>query len=121
VPAYLTFVLPPITLVFLKASFFILYLELFSSLRWARISSLLGLCAIFIIHTSLAAYSFAIASPQHWAWAPKSGPIALPAAVLGAIVDWCILLIPVIAILRLEAISRRRKIGAMLIFLTGGL
>lgn len=121
IPVYLIFVVPPIAMAFLKASFFLLYLQLFSALRWARICSRIGLCAVFIIHTGFGAYSFAVASPYTWKWAPRSGPIGVPVAVTGAIVDWYILTIPVIAISRLEAISRRRKIGAMLIFLTGGL
>lgn len=121
VPAYLIFVVPPIAMAFLKASFFLLYLKLFSSLRWARICSRLGLCAVGIIHTSFGIYAFVVASPYHWRWAPKSGTVGVPMAITGAIVDWYILIIPVIAISRLDGISRRRKIGAMLIFLTGAL
>lgn len=121
VPFYLLFVLPPIALVFLKASFFILYLQFFGVLRWVRLCCYAGVGLIAIIHTTIGIYSFVIASPWRSDWAHRAEGIAMAASILGFFVDITILVIPVIAIERLQLLSVKRKVAAVLIFTAGGL
>lgn len=121
ITSYLPFVLPPWTLHFLKATFFILYLYIFGSLRWIRITCWIGLICITIIHSTIGIYSFAIASPyQTDTWKDKVMGVAVSGSIPGLIVDIVLLVIPIVAIAPLQ-LSAARKIGALLIFIAGGL
>jgi hypothetical protein len=103
----------------LKASFFILYLHLFDSLLWARVCSWIGLCVISIIHITIAAYSLAIASPYNSNWKDKALNTGVSSAILGLVVDIVILVIPIIAVGRLQKLSVKKKLAALAVFITG--
>lgn len=79
------------------------------------------LCSITSIHTALGIYSFMIASPYRSDWALKAEWIGFITAILGLAVDIVILVIPIIAISKLELLSTKKKCGALAVFLTGGL
>jgi hypothetical protein len=115
---YIEFVLPPIALVCLKATFFIFYLYLFGTLIWARIICGIMLGAIATAHTVIAIYSFAVASPYRSDWWAKAEKVMLPVSVISLMVDVVILAIPILAISKLN-LTTRKKIGAGAVFLTG--
>jgi hypothetical protein len=122
-PAYLLVVLLAPVFLFLKSTFFILYLTLFAQLRWARICSWIGLIATTLSYTVFTIHSFALATPrkgQTWVSASQYKPLNLstPQSILGLVIDLYILVIPVIGVSTLQ-LSWKRKIGVLLIFLSG--
>ena len=60
---YLSLVIPPTTFVFLKASFFILYLQLFR-LAWLRLFSWLGLIFKILAYCTLSIFLFVVTTPS---------------------------------------------------------
>lgn len=114
-PAFVLLTVLPVTYGFLKATFFILYLQLFYQLRWMRISAIVGLCI------SVAAYTaFTIATVYLFIMRRlvAYGMVAIPISAFGLASDITILLLPIIAVAGLN-VSRRKKFGAVLIFLSG--
>jgi hypothetical protein len=113
-------------LLLVKATFFILYLNIFGSLRWVRLICRFGLSCISIIHVTIGCYSIAIAiiastKPYDMhSWELKAIHIGVAASIPGLVVDTLLLVIPIVAIAPLQ-LSTTRKIGALLIFVTGGL
>jgi hypothetical protein len=122
--SYIPFILPPWTLLLVKATFFILYLSIFGSLRWVRLVCWIGLSCISIVHVAIGSYSVAIAviastKPYDMhSWELRAIQIGVAASIPGLVVDTTLLVIPIIAIAPLQ-LSRAKKIGALLIFLTG--
>lgn len=128
VPSWLSAVLSPPTFLFLKTSFFILYLSLFDQLRWARWCSWIGLVATALTYMVLTVLGFAWATPpgsklgEFWQTFNSGGPtvlaISVPQAIIGLITDLYILSIPIIGVWRLN-LSAKRKVGVLLIFFSG--
>ncbi|KAF2121687.1 hypothetical protein BDV96DRAFT_627957 [Lophiotrema nucula] len=127
VPSWLIAVLTPLTFLFLKTTFFILYLSLFDQLRWARLCSWFGLVVTALTYSVLAICVFVFATPRRgetW-FAHQTTPaekrtlqLSVPQSIIGLIIDLYILLIPVIGVSGLK-LSLKRKIGVILIFLSG--
>lgn len=122
-PSYVLTILPSIILGFLKTTFFILYLKLFKQDYWIRISTYVGLAsntAVYIAFTVALIY-YGTPRPGEKFYThdlTNSGRLAVPVAVVGFVIDVVILVIPIVAISGLQT-SRRKKLGAMLIFLSG--
>lgn len=69
---------------------------------------------------AVAIYAFAIANPhENVSWTGKALRLAVPVAILSLIADLVIFVIPFAAIIPLQ-INHAKRIGALLIFLTGG-
>ncbi|KAJ4993292.1 hypothetical protein SVAN01_01267 [Stagonosporopsis vannaccii] len=118
--AYSLIILTPLTLLFLKTTFFLLYLHLFSRIRWVRISCWIGVCYVVLSMGSVAIYAFVIANPhENVSWSSKATQLGVPVGVLSLIADLVIFVIPFAAIIPLQ-INRAKRVGALLIFLTGG-
>jgi hypothetical protein len=102
--SYIPFVLPSWTLLLVKATFFILYLNIFGSLRWVRLICRVGLSCISIIHLTIGCYSIVIAviastKPYDMhSWERKAINIGVVASIPGLVVDTLLLVIPIIAI-----------------------
>ncbi|MCJ1382008.1 hypothetical protein MMC17_005120 [Xylographa soralifera] len=127
IPEYLASILTEIALLFTKATFFFMYLSIFGPLQWMRISAWLGLLVNtgFYLAVLVANMIFSTPRPgQSWQQAAISeqGTLALsiPQAVGGLIIDMFILALPIIAVSKLQ-LPPRRKLGVILIFMSGAL
>ena len=104
-----------------------MYLTIFGPLRWMRISARLGLLVNtgFYLAVFVANMIFSTPRPgQSWqeAVVGEQGTLALsiPQAVGGLIIDMFILALPITAVSKLQ-LPPRRKLGVILIFMSGAL
>jgi hypothetical protein len=110
----------PWTLLFLKTTFFLLHLHLFSRIRWVRVSSWVGICFVVLSNGAVGIYVFVIANPhENMSWEGKGTQLGVPVGIISLVADVIIFIIPFAAIIPLQ-ISPAKRIGALLIFLTGG-
>ena len=112
-----------VTLLFAKVTFFLMYLDIFKPMRWMRILSSLGAIITAGFYTGILIANLVISVPRHESWAQvaiKEGSLvlAIPQAVGGLIIDLYILVLPMIAISKLQ-LSPRRRLGVNLIFMSG--
>ena len=113
----------------IKCSLFFQYYDLFRPLRWIRVSVWIGatIFACFCIPITIA--GFVMGSP----WPGESllqdilsshyfvfEQFSIPIGVLSILVDWYLLILPIPAVLGLQ-ISIAKKLGILVIFMTGGL
>jgi hypothetical protein len=123
VPSYMLTVTAPPTLGFLKCTFFILYLQLFYQLRWMRICSIIGLVVTGGLYLGFTIVMFYYSTPRPGELfmprdTEKTTSIILPLSIVGLALDVVILVLPIVAVARLQA-SRKKKFAAILVFLTG--
>lgn len=114
-PAFVLLTILPITYGFLKATFFILYLQLFYQLRWMRVGASVGLAVnavTYVGFTVATLYLFVRRDIVVY------GGVAIPLAAWGVVSDVVVLLMPIVAVVRLR-VERRKKVGAVCIFLSG--
>lgn len=117
---YAILVVCPWCLLALKTTFFLLYLQLFGRVRWARITSWVGIGFVFVSNAIIAIWTMAVANPhEYMSWAGFATEISVPLAVLGLVADIIIFVVPFAAIIPLQ-MSPAKRMGALGIFLTGG-
>ncbi|KAF2733846.1 hypothetical protein EJ04DRAFT_257633 [Polyplosphaeria fusca] len=119
IPLYMSATLPPFLLIFLKTSFFLFYLQIFNALKWVRYACYAGIAFVFSLHTGIGIYWFVAASPYNASWIYSNLGV-IPLLSLGLMVDIYILAIPIVAVNSLQ-MERRKKMGAMVLFVAGGL
>ena len=127
-PVYIITWLASIVLPFTKLTFLIFYTQLFRPFKWLRV-----LCYIGIVFTSLAFLGFFIA--QMALLTPHPGEqwlemdmdpreqaclkyLSLPITSTSLGIDLYIFVLPMLGVSKLQ-MSRRRKLGVVLMFLTG--
>ncbi|KAH8667571.1 hypothetical protein BGZ60DRAFT_409543 [Tricladium varicosporioides] len=127
IPAWLISVLTPLTFLFLKPTFFILYLQIFNTIRWLRVCTWFGLVFTTVTYGVLTTCVFVFATPRKGeSWLAhqttknekRTLAMSVPQSIIGLVIDLYILMIPIIGIYGLR-MSTKRKIGLMLIFLSG--
>ncbi|KAA8566346.1 hypothetical protein EYC84_008929 [Monilinia fructicola] len=127
IPAFLITVLTPLTFLFLKTSFFILYLQVFSQLQWLRICAWFGLATTALTYTVLTIIVFVFSTPRHgesWLTHQTSEAekhitqLSVPQSAIGLILDLYILVLPMAGVSSLR-MSPRRKFGVMSMFFSG--
>ena len=110
-----------------KLTFFLLYLQLFRPMRWLRISIYIGAVMSTLSYTAftLSALIFTTRRPgETWEQTFTSrhnrlqDEIAIPVGVVGLLTDIYLLILPSLAVSKLQ-LQTARKIGLMLIFSTG--
>jgi len=120
-------VLTPLTFFFLKSTFFIFYLHLFSTLRGLRFYIWSGLALTLVNYTIFTVLFFFFETPKKGeSWLTKelssnehkSIKMAVPFTIIGLVIDLYILVIPIIGISGLR-ISKQKKVGIMIILLSG--
>lgn len=126
---YVTTIMATPALGFTKCSLFIQYYLLFRPLRWVRITVWIGvtLCAAFYIPISIAAFILNSPWPGEtffegvlsWHYL-KFAKFSIPTGVIGSLADWYLLILPIPAVLKLK-MSTPKKIGLLIVFMTGGL
>ncbi|PVI00772.1 hypothetical protein DM02DRAFT_707333 [Periconia macrospinosa] len=114
--------LTPLTFLFLKTSFFVQYLSLFEQLRWATVCSWIGLVLTALAYSVQTILVFALPTPKKGdQWAARIDNImglSIPQSTIGLAVDLYILYIPIMSVYGLN-LSWKRRIGVMLVFLSG--
>ena len=114
---------------FAKLTFFLLYLQLSRPMIWLRYVSYGGATITVLYYTGLIIYTLAVTSPapkQSWQDVSR-GPgdqavlrLAVEFACVNLALDIFILVLPIAGVSRLQ-LSRRRKLGVVSVFLTGGM
>ena len=112
---------------FLKDTFFIMYLHIFKPLRWFRICAYMGaaITTTFYIATTVAGL-FLTTPRRGETWAERllkkevrnSFNVPVATSSFGVVIDLVILLLPMIAVMPLQ-LPTRRKIGLVCVFMTG--
>lgn len=118
---------PLITRSAVKHTSSILYLQLFTTVRWLRLCSYFGLVFTCLSYTIFTVLVFVWATPkkgESWlahqtsAAMQKELKLSVPQSIIGLVIDLYILVIPIIGVYDLT-MTTKRKIGVMLIFLSG--
>ena len=113
----------------IKSSLFIQYYLLFRPLRWIRICVWIGATVSIVFYVAVSITAFILNSP----WPGESmledilswhylrfANFSIPTGVIGMLVDWYLLILPIPAVLTLQ-MSIVRKVGVLIVFMTGGL
>lgn len=127
--SYVTTIMVVPALGLIKGSLFIQYYLLFRPLRWIRISVWVGVIISTVFYVAVTITAFILTSPwpgesfiegllsQHYI---KFAQFAIPIGVIGMLVDWYLLILPIPAVWNLK-MSTSKKLGVLTIFMTGGL
>lgn len=125
-PIYLVTYTTTIAMLFVKLTFFLLYLRLFRPMRWLRISAGIGAIVNAITYLSFIIIYFISMIPRPGETFPSRGSssettkISIFMAAAGFIIDMYILVLPIIGVFHLQ-LPTRLKIEASVIFMTGSL
>lgn len=116
-----------IVYLFLKDTFFIMYLHIFKILRWFRLCAYIGAAITTTFYISTTAIMLTLITPHRietWVERHMTKELnllaILPAAIsgFGVVIDLVILLLPIIGVIPLQ-LPPRRKIGVICVFMTG--
>lgn len=123
-------IIAPLSLCFVKNSVLILYLRVFSVLRWLRIASITGIVAITAFHTSMAISLTVLCTPSSGTsrmefLAASVSPrcfhirkLVVVQGVASVATDLFLLILPLPAVWTLK-MPLRRKVAVSTMFLTG--
>ena len=112
---------------FAKLTFFLMYLQIFWPLKWLRACVYTGIAATTTYYLAVEIFWLAKLTPRHGqtfasvAVSPAEFKVLLlsvPTAAVGLGIDLYLLILPITAVAQLQ-LPTRRKIGVILIFLTG--
>ncbi|CAD6446968.1 e7e449d0-169c-45ab-8012-9beda1504f11 [Sclerotinia trifoliorum] len=120
--------LTPICLGLIKITIFLTYIEIFSRLRWIKISCWVGIVITSIFYLIVMSCAIFWSFPhigetfvEHYlkaVGAIKSQELSIPTASVGLTIDVYLFLIPALAVSGLK-MQRKKKVAVMLIFTTG--
>ncbi len=126
---YITTVMATPALGLIKSSLFIQYYLLFRPLRWVRISVWIGSIISTTFYVAVSITAFVLDSPWpgesllegilSWHYL-KFSQFSIPTGVIGMLVDWYLLILPIPAVWILQ-MSTVKKVGVLVVFMTGGL
>ena len=115
------------TLWLVKGTFCLLYLQIFRPMRWLRVNIYIGVTILTVFYWSFSIALFVIDTPRPWeTWAElelskrfeDSAKTKVPMAVGGMIADVWLLVLPLIAIYKLQ-LHQTRRIALTIMFSTG--
>ncbi|KAL9009984.1 MAG: hypothetical protein Q9173_005034 [Seirophora scorigena] len=127
VPVYLGVVIVLPAMIFTKLTFFLVYLQVFKPFRWLRICVYVGATLTTMFYFGVMIYLLVSITPREGqtfmdvALSPAqfaSLRTSVPIAGVGLGTDLYLLILPITAVMQLQ-LPTRRKIGIILIFLTG--
>ena len=110
-----------------KLTFFLTYLQIFWPLKWLRVCIYIGIAATTMFYLAVEVFWLVEITPRHGqtfasvAVSPAEFRVLLlsvPTAAVGLGIDLYLLILPITAVAQLQ-LPTRRKIGVILIFLTG--
>lgn len=112
---------------FAKSSYFIMYLEMFRTVRWQRYANYIGLFVNWGFYTAVLVATLSFTSPapgETWQESITSQRYAkmeawiIPIASINLVIDMYILFLPIIPIVGLR-LNAKKKLGVLSIFATG--
>lgn len=111
-----------------KLTFFLMYLQMFWPMKWLRICVYIGASLTAAFYVAVTVAQFVLATPPRsktwfeWELSPDfqqhSKILAIPISSVGLGIDIVLLVLPVRCVMMLQ-LPTRKKIGLVLIFLTG--
>lgn len=113
-------------MLFLKATFFIMYLDIFYLMRWLKISAYIGGIITALFYGTMTVCYFIFATPgRHETWVEHQTArgqrldldVSVPQSCVGLVIDLYILVLPILGVAKLQ-IPTRRKVGVMWIFMS---
>ncbi|KAK8901035.1 hypothetical protein QC760_010491 [Botrytis cinerea] len=119
--------LTPLTLGLVKVTIFLTYMEIFRSMKWMKMACLIGLTFTVVWYFSITIAQLCLAVPLGGeGWVKhlftqrmiQQNLLSVPTAVVGLAIDCYLFILPIIALNKLK-MTRRKKLGAGLIFATG--
>lgn len=113
----------------IKCSLFVQFYFLFRPLRWIRICVWIGVSVAATFYITVTIAGLVLSTPwggenwiadilSHHYWLYEK--FAIPTGVIGMIADWYLLILPIPAVWGLQ-MSTRKKIGILMVFMTGTL
>ncbi|KAF1962236.1 hypothetical protein CC80DRAFT_487749 [Byssothecium circinans] len=127
--SYLATIIVTPALGLIKCSIFIQYYRIFRPLRYVSISVYVGATISAIFYAAVTIAAFVLNSPwpgesllsasMSWHFM-RFTKFSIPTGVIGMLVDWCLFCLPIPAVHSLH-LSLEKKLGIMLVFMTGGL
>ena len=126
-PAYLGAVLIPPAMIFIKLTFFLVYLQMFRPFAWLRFCVYIGSATTTAFHLGVWIYLLVSLTPRNGqsfmtvarsSAYSKSQRTSVTIAGVRVATDLYLLVLPIAAVVQLQ-LPTRRKIGVILIFLTG--
>ncbi|KAH6625482.1 hypothetical protein C7974DRAFT_396156 [Boeremia exigua] len=107
---YALITLSPWTLLFLKNTFFLLYLHIFCHIQWVRISSWIGIWNVVVSMSAVGVYTFIIANPhENLSWTDNATHLGVLLGILSFVANIANFVIPFAAIIPLHySVSSRR-------------
>ncbi|KAF1975825.1 hypothetical protein BU23DRAFT_579032 [Bimuria novae-zelandiae CBS 107.79] len=129
IQSYVTTIMATPALGLIKISLFIQYYYLFGVMPYVRVTVFIAATLTAVFYVSMSITAFVLNGPWpgeslldmilSWHYL-KFAEFSIPLGVIGMLVDWTLLILPMPAVWGL-AISRKRRLGVMLIFMTGTL
>jgi hypothetical protein len=110
----------------MKATLFLLHLEIFWPMKWMRFCSFVGLVLSSGFYIAVTTIQFYFATPRNKeSWqasliSPRVRILSVPMSCVGLAIDVWLFVLPLVAVSRLK-LERSQKIGAGLIFASGSL
>ena len=126
--SYVQELVNPLSLGFIKLSFFILYEQLFRPLRRMRILIRVGATVCVIVYVLIFALNLYFSTPRrgetfitHFLNPVNKGGVhlSIPFATVGLVFDLVVITIPIYGVCQLQ-LSNRQKASTILVFMTGG-
>ncbi|KAF2240117.1 hypothetical protein EV356DRAFT_11124 [Viridothelium virens] len=126
-PLWIRVVVTGPTYLLFKATLFIMYLKIFKPMRWVRVSVYIGLVLLCLFYVPVMVVQFYFATPRpHETWTAhfmspmqqKTGILLISLPTVGLAFDVYLLLLPMAAISQVQ-LPPKRKLGVMMIFLSG--
>ena len=127
--SYITTITATPALGLIKCSLFIQYFQLFRPLRWLKICVWVGATISGIFYVTVSIIAFVLSSP----WPGESlldcilsthyilfAYFSIPTGLVGMVLDWYLLILPIPAVWSLQ-MSVGKKLGVLIVFMTGGL
>ena len=120
-------VIVPPAMIFVKLTFYLMYLQVFRPLKWLRICIYVGATSTTAFYLATEIYWLVSITPRKGqsfasvARSPaelKSLVLSIPVSCVGLGTDLYLLFLPVAAVLQLQ-LPTRRKVGVIMIFMTG--
>lgn len=126
---YITIVTITPALAFVKVTFLLQYYEIFWPFRWVRISIYIGGVICVAFYSAITVTMFALNTPRNGqSWEANqvavhtfaAAKLSVPTGTVGAATDIFLLVLPIRATMKLQ-LPRKKKIGLIIIFMTGTL
>ena len=126
-PNYIEAVIPSPTFLFIKVTFFLMYLQIFWPMRWMRYCAYGGATLLFAFYGGATIVLFVLSTPardesyQHRLMKfrkPQAHAFLVVLPAVGLAFDVFILILPIIAVTKVQ-LPLKRRIGLFLIFMTG--